>query len=297
MRKRLASALTRLADWFAPSSVTPYVPAQPLVVHDLSDFIVENADSRPDLADVRSYNHQMIDIFDTLRTLKGKALLDIGASPHGFALERAHAVGVAYYCGIGLGVAKNVEIRSASTRAHLLNMNAEHVDMAPESFDLIISLSSFEHFFHPDIVLGEMHRLLRRAGAALVSFQPLWSSARGHHLHHIPDVCRLIPPWAHLYWTPDEMRAALSPSWPREISMTVGLVVEWIYHSDEINRIDIQRLRSFFHRSPLRIEWMTPLGDELTSEERTIARKLSATLPYSADDLQIKGFSALLVRD
>ncbi|HUD13250.1 MAG TPA: class I SAM-dependent methyltransferase [Terracidiphilus sp.] len=297
MRKRLASAVANLIERFTHAPVTAFKPAHGVEVRSLSDFIAETANSRPDLADVRNYNHQMIDIFGTLRTLKGKSLLDIGASPHGFALERALEVGVSYYCGVGLGVAKDVELRTNSSRAHLVNLNAEHVPTASESFDLIISLSTFEHFFHPDVVLKEMHRVLRPGGAALVSFQPIWTSARGHHLHHLPDVCPLVPPWAHLYWTPERMRASLSPSWPAGASMTVDQVVNWIYHSDEINRLDIRQLRSFFQTSPLTIEWMTPLADELTDRERAIAGELSATLPFSAEELRVKGFSALLVRN
>jgi SAM-dependent methyltransferase len=262
----------------------------------LAGFLAEFSDSRPDLADVRNYNRQMIDILGTLRGLAGAALLDVGASPHGFALERALEAGVQYYCGIGLGVSRNIEIRGNSAHGHLLRMNAEKMDLPPATFDLIISLSTFEHFFNPDRALEEMHRVLRPGGAALISFQPIWTSARGHHLHHISDVNQLIPPWAHLYWSPEQMRDELSRSWPPNASMSLEQVIEWIYRSDEINRIDIKRLRRYFAASPLTVEWLTPLDDELTDEERATAADISEKVRYEAADLQIKGFSAFLIR-
>jgi SAM-dependent methyltransferase len=205
---------------------------------------------------------------------------------------------VAHYCGIGMGVMKDIALRSGGSQAHMLRMNAEEMLLPAGYFDRIISLSTFEHFFHPDLVLEEMHRVLQPGGAALVSFQPIWTCARGHHLHHIPEVGRLIPPWAHLRWTPDQMRTALGPTWPAGAQMTLDDTIEWIYASEEINRIDLTGLRAFFRDSPLRIEWMTPLEDEqLKDEDRLIAEELSQILPYSAEDLRIKGFSALLIRD
>jgi len=292
---------TRSFDGAQPERQTAalsFNPSQPVEVCSLPEFVAENVNSRPDLADVREYNHHMIDIFADLQKLQGTRLLDVGASPHGFALERALARGVSHYCGIGIGVMKNLEIRNGTARAHLLKMNAEEMLLPSDYFDRIISLSTFEHFFHPDLVLNEMHRVLRPGGTALVSFQPIWTSARGHHLHHLPAISRLIPAWAHLRWTPDQMQAALAPIWPANAAMKLDQVIEWIYHSDEINRIDINQLRAFFSRSPLRIEWITPLEDEeLTDAERLLADELTQVLPYQATDLRIKGFSALLFRD
>ena len=72
--------------------------------YTLPEFRAEFVNSRPDLNDVRNYNRQMIDTLFRLQNLSGKALLDIGASPHGFALERALERGVKEYCGVGLGV-------------------------------------------------------------------------------------------------------------------------------------------------------------------------------------------------
>ena len=52
-------------------------------------------ESRQDLNDVRNYNRQMLEILASLRPLSNAVLLDVGASPHGIALQSALQLGVA----------------------------------------------------------------------------------------------------------------------------------------------------------------------------------------------------------
>jgi ubiquinone/menaquinone biosynthesis C-methylase UbiE len=261
--------------------------------YSLPAFNKEFIASRPDLVDVRGYNREMIGIFSGLYEFTGKTLLDIGASPHGFALERALEIGVRQYCGVGLGVQSDVLVREGAQAAVLMKMDADRLDIASDSFDAIISLSTFEHFFHPDQVLKEMHRIVKAGGRVLLNFQPVWTSARGHHLHHMPDVCTLLPKWAHLKWSREEMLENLRSSWPASASMRLEEVVHWIYDSDEINRLSGSALRQALETSLLEVQWITPLKDAADSAE---AESASKTLPYSADELATKGYSALLAK-
>ena len=130
----------------------------------------------------------------------------------------------------------------------------------------------------------------------LTHFQPVWTSARGHHLHHVPDVCKLLPAWAHLKWTEEEMLENLSSTWPSTASMPLGAVIQWIYESSEINRLSASVLRRALETSPLSLTWLTPQQDHLSETELTEAHKLAATLPYSVEELTIQGFSAFLTK-
>ena len=285
--------------------------------------------TRPDMAAVRAYNHQMIDILDSLRPVAGKSLLDVGASPHGFALEWALRKNVSGYTGIGLGVHETVEViqtdasheqvsrraslgetfrrltgtttplehqRAESLVGRLMQMDAESLLFESQTFDLVLSLSTFEHFFDGARVLREMYRVLRPGGSALISFQPVWTCSYGHHLHHVEPVARLIPPWAHLLWTEQTMRQAFEGRWPEGLPMSLEAAVEWIYRSNEVNRIDVVRIRQMFLECDFEIEWMTPLMDSESDDKKVIANYLASVLPYSVDELMTLGFSLLLNR-
>jgi 2-polyprenyl-3-methyl-5-hydroxy-6-metoxy-1,4-benzoquinol methylase len=250
--------------------------------------------TRPHLVSVRTYNHAMVDVLDSTVPLAGRILLDIGASPHGFSLERALAKGVAAYIGIGLGMWESVEIRHGEAIGRLMAGDAESIALESESIDLAMSLSTFEHFADGPAVLREIHRVLRPGGTLFVNFQPVWTSSEGHHLHDLEDVTRLIPPWAHLLWTPDAMRCALKDRWPAEATMSLDEAVAWIYESYEINRVDVVTLRRMFETAPFTIDWMTPLLDDESGDKPRLAAYLATLLPYSARDLLTRGFSAML---
>lgn len=270
-----------------------------MIITLLKDYISTVDDfnnTRPDMDAVRAYNHQMVESLNKLHPIAGKALLDIGASPHGYTLEHALQLGVSSYVGIGLGVAEVIEVHGQSTIGRLIKMNADDLAFEPDTFDLVLSLSTFEHFFNCPQVLREMYRVLKPGGSVLINFQPVWTSSCGHHLHHIPAVAELIPPWAHLLWSEESMLGVCTSRWPADASMSLKEVIEWIYHSDEINRIDIVALRNMFYQSDFVIKWMTPLRDDETNNKPAIARYLSRLLPYSEEDLMTRGLSLFLTK-
>jgi SAM-dependent methyltransferase len=264
--------------------------------YSFESFQREFTEARPDLKDVRGYNVQMLDIFSTLRPITGVSILDVGASPHGFALEHALRLGVAEYCGIGLGIAADAMVEFEGGVGVLLGMNADNLEFPDSTFDRIITLSTFEHFFHPDQVLREFVRVLKPGGAVLVNFQPIWTSLQGHHLHHIPAIAKLLPPFSHLRWDREQMRSNLRATWPQEATMSLDEVVTWIYDSDEINRIPVNILRQRFLECDFHIEWITPLLDEWTADEESGAQAAAQIAGLPAGELAIKGFSLLMVK-
>ena len=64
----------------------------------------------------------------------------------------------------------------------------------PGSFDVVVSLDSFEHFGDPAAVLESMFGLLRPGGQVVMSFGPTWYHPYGGHLFS-------VFPWAHLLFT------------------------------------------------------------------------------------------------
>jgi SAM-dependent methyltransferase len=250
--------------------------------------------TRPDMDGIRRFNHQMVDVLHTNRSLRGQRLLDLGAAWRGYALERALERGAREYVGVDVVIADPVEVLDGSRRGLLRAMDAEALDFPDASFDCILSVSTFEHFGDGARVLREMARVLAPGGSAFVSFEPVWTCSYGHHLHHIPDVAALVPPWAHLLWTPESMHAALHARWRPELSLTLEQAIDWTYRDRVLNRRPLPEQRALFEQGPLRIAWLAPLRDTPSAGKPELAAYLGRILPWSAEDLMTIGLSILL---
>jgi SAM-dependent methyltransferase len=243
---------------------------------------------------IRHYNHSIIDTLDRIQSLAGSSLLDVGASPHGYALERALDRGARHYVGIGLDVEAAVRVEGPVGLGELCRGDAEGLAFDDMSFDMIVSMSTFEHILRVDRALSEMHRVVRPGGRVLLSFEPLWTCSYGHHLHHFGEVSALVPDWAHLMWTPQQMRAALTPRWPTDAPVTLDAAVSWVYEGDGLNRIGIRDMLRALRGSALHVEWIQPLVDQ-PRDPRQLDQAAAVT-GLTRDELMTKGFSALLRR-
>jgi len=64
------------------------------------------------------------------------------------------------------------------------------------SFDIVISQNSFEHFGNPSVILDEMQRLITESGKLLVTFGPPWLAPYGSHMHFF---CKV--PWINVLFS------------------------------------------------------------------------------------------------
>lgn len=271
---------------------------------DLPEFraYVENIDrynasqSNAELLNsIRAYNHQIVVEFNKIRLLKGAELLDIGASPHGYAMEKCFALDVHRYVGIGLDIDAAQDVHFGDSEGSLRYMNAQDLAFADESFDLVVSMSTFEHIADVPKALSEIHRVLRPAGAVLLTFEPLWTCAYGHHLHHFGPVSRVVPDWAHLLWDRRQMRAYLEGKWPDDAPLNIDQTIEWIYDNEVINRIGIVEMREHFASSSFQVEWVLPMMLEVSDPIQLTSA--AAATGLSVADLCTKGLSVLLLKN
>jgi len=251
---------------------------------------------RRDLAAQRAFNHEMVAILDHLRPLEGNSLLDLGCSYRGWAVEEALVRGAALAHGVGLAVAGRVEIQADRGRGELVEGQAESLEIADASFDLALSLSTFEHFLDPAGALRELARVLRPGGAALISFEPVWTAPNGHHLHHFGEVTALVPPWGHLLHDEAGLHRKLSPQWPASAPLGLAEAMHWVYRSNALNRRPLAELRQIFEDGPLKVEWMVELPAVGPPELAALASEVAARYPCSPADLQIRGLSLFLSR-
>ena len=243
---------------------------------------------------IRGYNHSIVDALHGIRSLAGLRLLDVGASPHGYALERALAHGAKEYVGVGLDISESFELRTPSGCGRLGYMNAEALSFKDEEFDAIVSMSTFEHIGDLVSCLSEFHRVLKPGGGALISFEPIWTCSYGHHLHHLGEASRLVPDWAHLLWERDEMAAHLDRCWPADAPWSASEACAWIYDGDGLNRKGIRETKAILEASPLRIEWISPMVDS-PRDPRQLAAAAART-GLAEEELMTKGLSVYLTR-
>ncbi len=269
-------------------------------LHQFVEKFEEYTASNPLLVDIRKFNREMIAALDTNCGIAGKTVLDIGASVMGYGLEAALNLRVTLYEGVTLGVEKTyqtpvVEVTDGHGMARLREINAENLRFSDNSFDCLLSTSTFEHFLRPDIVLAEMNRVLKAGGMALICFDGVWSCSYGHHLLQFGSIRKLVPPWAHLFLSEEQFAHILSQrEWPPDATITAREAAKYVYRSDELNRLSIRELRHYFERSAFEIIWIAPLVDEQVEARRPIAQFLSEILPWNADELLTRGLSLLL---
>ncbi len=279
------------------------IPTAPrrLTLDALQEILRREVTEHAHLGGLRGFNHQMVDELGKVRPLAGCALLDLGASVHGYALEAALLRGVSLYEGVDLDITRHwgapeVEVTALDgSVGRLRQRDAEDSGFAADSFDSLLSISTFEHFHHPDTVLREMHRVLRPGGVVLVSTEPIWTASYGHHLHHFGAISDLVPPWSHLFLSKDQLRAVLArQTWPADAPIDREAALHWIYDGGGVNRHDIHRLKAYFEQSPFDLDWLVQIPDELTPERTATAAYVARLLPYTADELLSRGLSLVL---
>jgi len=244
---------------------------------------------------IRAFNHNMIDQLNDIFPLTGCLLLDVGASPHGYAMERALQHNITLYIGIGLDIAMQEYVFGERDNVGiLLNMDAMSLKFPDAIFDVVFSISVFEHVSDVSSVLAEIYRVLKPGGCALISFEPVWSCSYGHHLHHFPSCSKLIPPWAHLTWPPGKMRKHLFDRWPKDAPLSLEEAVDWIYFGNSINRVNIREFQELIDKSPLKVSWKVDLREDKKSFDPLTIAQTSVETGLTPNELTTKGLSLLM---
>jgi SAM-dependent methyltransferase len=117
-------------------------------------------------------------------------------------------------------------------------------------FDVVLSITSFEHILAFPAALAQMKRLLKPDGCVFSYHGPLWSCYCGHHIwvddelnFNNPDS---IPDFGHLLYSPPEMFHMLSE---RFGSARAQQAVLEMYHLPRVNRLFYEDYQSYFDSS------------------------------------------------
>ena len=128
-------------------------------------------------------------------------VLDVGTGT-GIVPRRAVARYGARLAVLGIDLSEGM-LRFASSRAvaegidahtTFRRMDAEALDLADASFDVVVSLFALAHFPNPGVAVGEMYRVLRPGGRLVVGvgYRPAVRSLAGviHGCRRLPDLFR-----------------------------------------------------------------------------------------------------------
>jgi SAM-dependent methyltransferase len=305
-RGRMARALRRLFGSASSSGAPvaggsaaardPHLSGPPAIQYrtlgEYTAAVDASTRSHPGLESIRLHQRRALDTLHAAVGLTGKAVLEVGASPHGHGLEHCLTLGVSTYTGIDEAVSAPVEVRCGGALGRLLAGPPASLALPPASLDVAVSLSFQRLAGHPAI-LRVIHDALRPGGVCFIHCLPLWTSSLGHGLAHLPEA-RLIPPWSHLVWTPEAMHRALAAHWPTTASMTLDEAISLVYDTPETARLDGERLRRLLGSSPFQIASLTPIRDADADDRTQLAACVAAALGGSADELMTLGYSCLL---
>lgn len=122
-----------------------------------------------------------------------------------------------------------------------LAVRAEEMPLADASADAVFSCNAFQ-FLDVAATLAQVRRVLKPGGLLYAHFGPIWSAVDGHQLEYVSHRGRdltfwddtLLPPWSHLAYTPEELRALLRTGVSEELADTL---VRHVHESDTINRL------------------------------------------------------------
>lgn len=128
--------------------------------------------------------------------LQEKIVLDVGCGSGGFVLALAQA-GAKQVIGVDIQPAFQAVWNEIAQKS-IYNMSFVQGSMdlfAEETFDVVISHDSFEHFESPAHILSEMVRITRTNGMIMIKFGPPWKNPWGRHMM---GTIRKDRPWIHL---------------------------------------------------------------------------------------------------
>jgi ubiquinone/menaquinone biosynthesis C-methylase UbiE len=139
--------------------------------------------------------------FDNL--VRGKRVLDFGCGPGWQAATMAGRCGAAHVTGLDINQKWLQAGRDLAQKQGVENVEFTDSGAAGRTFDLVLSISAFEHFADPAAILGQMRELAGPDGRVAITWAEPWYSHSGSHVGgytRLPILNRPVP-WANLLFS------------------------------------------------------------------------------------------------
>ncbi len=204
--------------------------------------------------DVNLYMNVLEDTFPHFREeIAGKNVLDIGCGG-GLETIAISRLGAKKVCGIDIRVdtVQADELRASlapEDYVEFFKLDAARTSFPNKMFDVIVSLSSFEHFNDPFEVLKECRRILRDGGRIFLT-SSVWSHPWGAHMNFFIKV-----PWVQFLFSEKtimNVRSLYRSDGARRFSEVEG----------GLNKVGVIRFKRYVQKLSLTVEYLRlrPVG-------------------------------------
>jgi SAM-dependent methyltransferase len=205
-----------------------------------------------------AYHHGIILELHKKYSLSGKVILDVGGSNIPVALMRDLGVKqficidpitkylsfhnfstVSEYLGKKVYSKDDIHSSLPDEYCYIIDTDVEEAnDIFLNYFDIIISISTFEHLSNIRKSLEIMHKFLRTGGILHSQYEPIFSCPVGHHMYIDKDINFTnnhlsILDNIHLLYTKDEAKELIKNNFNDDI---INTILYQIYDSPIINR-------------------------------------------------------------
>lgn len=229
-------------------------------------------------------------LFRFVPDLSGKTILDVGCSDglvcHLLLSERPKKI-------VGIDILETVGCRYPHPQISYFRKDATRTEFPDRSFDVCVSIATFEHVSDPPAVMREMKRVTAHGGYCYIQAGPLYHSPFGHHMFGFFDEL----PWIHLRRTKAQIvDYARQTGADRKIQETFGKDV--VRYVDEmINREHVNQkfLREYGIDEFLKEERceLVFFNQSYEGEPLLDTQVLKELGPYARQDLIAHGFELL----
>jgi SAM-dependent methyltransferase len=184
---------------------------------------------------------------DLIDRMRNKKVLDFGCG-NGWQAVALKKLGAAEVWGVDI-VQEHLAFSRELAKTH--GEDVHFVDRIPEGlrFDIVLSISAFEHFSDPAAVLQRMRSLVNSTGQIIITWAEPWYSHSGSHFGNftrIPGTNAAIP-WCNLLFSEEALltlRAQFRDDLPDRIEDIEG----------GLNRLTVTRFERIMRQSGMRIE-------------------------------------------
>lgn len=193
-------------------------------------------------------------------SIRGKNILEIGGGAKLESAKKFLDFGAEHVTVTNIG--HGIEKAESHEKITTMYANALYLDeVFNEPFDIVYGVAVLEHIPKPEHYLQQIYKVLKPGGYACLTGGPIWTGPLGHHLwakcetmhYRFADrASNPVPDWGHLLLSEEEMQRGLVENGlvPEK---DAEKIVEWMYHTKNINRLNYSELIKSFENSQFKI--------------------------------------------